>query len=145
MNWLTVGTGFTRQIYALALAAVISFSSGALITAKHYEDEIAARELKAAVSRAEQGRVAYEKLIAAQNSLDAWRRNAVDLDAELRRVQSAAEYRDRKSSSVTCRVDYGAITRCEALLRESAELLAEGGKLLQHNAAIHDGLAEAVK
>lgn len=114
-------------------------------TSNYYQSLIDERELESAIARANQGKRDYEKLIEAQNSLDAWRRNAVDLDAELRRVQSAAEDRDRKSSSVTCRVDYGAITRCEALLRESAELLAEGGKLLQHHAAVHDGLAEAVK
>lgn len=132
-----------RQIYALALASVISFSSGALITAKHYEDEIAARELKAAVARAEQGRVAYEKLIAAQNGLDAWRASAESMSAELERVRSAK--RTVRTSADTCGVERAAVARCEGLLERSADAVARCSDLLQRDAAIHDALAESMK
>lgn len=38
-------------------------------------------------------------------------------------------------------VDGTAVERCERLLREGGELLAEGGTLLQRNALTHDALA----
>ena len=126
-------------------ALAIAFLSGVGVADVYYERKLDEQALSEAVARAEQGKRDYVKLLEAQNSVDAWRKSAVDLDAELRRVQSAAEDRDRRTASITCRVDDEAIRRCEALLRESAELLAEGGKLLQRNAAVHDGLSEAVK
>ena len=132
-----------RQIYALALAAVISFSSGALITAKHYEDEMAARELKAAVARAEQGRRSYEKLVEAQNGLDAWRASAESMSAELERVRSAK--RTVRTSADTCGVERAAVARCEGLLERSADAVARCSDLLQRDAAIHDALAESMK
>lgn len=134
-----------RQIYALALAAVISFSSGALITAKHYEDEIAARELKAAVARAEQGRVAYEKLIAAQNGLDAWRASAESMSAELDRVREQSRRRAVRESAYACSVERAAVAKCEGLLERSADAVARCSDLLQRDAAIHDALAESMK
>ena len=123
----------------------IAFLSGVGVADVYYERKLDEQALSEAVARAEQGKRDYVKLLEAQNSVDAWRKSAVDLDAELRRVQSAAEDRDRRTASITCRVDDEAIRRCEALLRESAELLAEGGKLLQRNAAVHDALASTVK
>ena len=111
----------------------------------HYTEILSEQEMSAAVARAEQGKRDYARLVEAQNGLDAWRRNAVDLDAELRRVQSAAEKRDRASASVTCGMDRAAVRRCEALLRESAELLTEGGELLQRNAATHDAVIKAMR
>ena len=111
----------------------------------HYTEILSEQEMSAAVARAEQGKRDYARLVEAQNGLDAWRRNAVDLDAELRRVQSAAEKRDRASASVTCDMDRAAVRRCEALLRESAELLTEGGELLQRNAATHDAVIKAMR
>ena len=130
-------------IFGVALA--VSFLSGVGVADVYYERKLDEQALSEAVARAEQGKRDYVKLLEAQNSVYAWRRSAVDLDAELRRVQSAAEDRDRRATSVTCRVDEGSVRRCEALLRESAELLAEGGKLLQRNAAVHDALASTVK
>ena len=132
-----------RQIYALSLAAVISFSSGVLITAKHYEDEMAARELKAAVARAEQGKRSYEKLVEAQNGLDAWRASAESMSAELERVRSAK--RAVRESADACSVERAAVAKCEGLLAESVELLAEGAGLSERNAAVHDALARTVK
>ena len=126
-------------------ALAVSFLSGVGVADIYYDRKFDEQALSEAVARAEQGKRDYVKLLEAQNSVDAWRKSAVDLDAELRRVQSAAEDRDRRAASITCRVDGEAIRRCEALLRESAELLAEGGKLLQRNAAVHDALARTVK
>ena len=132
-----------RQIYALSLAAVISFSSGVLITAKHYEDEMAARELKAAVARAEQGKRSYEKLVEAQNGLDAWRASAESMSAELERVRSAK--RTVRTSADTCGVERAAVARCEGLLERSADAVARCSDILQRDAAIHDALAESMK
>lgn len=126
-------------------ALTIAFLTGVGVADVYYGQKLDELALSEAVARAEQGKRDYVKLLEAQNSVDAWRKSAVDLDAELRRVQSAAEDRDRRATSVTCRVDEGAVRRCEALLRESAELLAEGGELLQRNAAVHDALASTVK
>ena len=109
----------------------------------HYTEILSEQEMSAAVARAEQGKKDYARLVEAQNGLDAWRRN--DLDAELRREQSAAEKRDRASASVTCDMDRAAVRRCEALLRESAKLLTEGGELLQRNAANHDAVIKAMR
>jgi hypothetical protein len=119
-------------------AGVGIFVAGYQYAAALYGEEIANVKLQAAIVRANDGRKAYEKLVAAQNALDASRRDAVRLSDDLDRVQRAYQNRERRASADACRVERAAIARCEGLLRESTELLAEGSGLLQRNAGVHD-------
>lgn len=111
---------------------------GYMYASYKYGEEIANVKLQAAIVRANDGRKAYEKLVAAQNALDSSRRDAVRLSDDLYRVQRAYKDRERRASDDACRVERAAIARCEGLLRESTELLAEGSGLLQRNAGVHD-------
>ena len=126
---------------------VISFAfgvfSGWYVTSTHYDEQIAQDALNAAVARAEQGKRDYAKVIDAQNALDEARRRQSDLAGELARLRQQAIRRTRESAD-SCRVERAAVARCEGLLRESTELLAEGADLLVRNAAVHDALAGAV-
>ena len=123
---------------AVLVASAAIFIAGYQYAAAFYGEEIANVKLQAAIVRANDGRKAYEKLVAAQNALDASRRDAVRLSDDLDRVQRAYQNRERRASADACRVERAAIARCEGLLRESTELLAEGSELLQGNAAVHD-------
>ena len=134
---------FMRSAYFLVFAVVASFVSGVLMTADHYEDKLTQQELDAAIARAEQGKRSYEKLVEAQNGLDAWRASAESMSAELERVRSAK--RTVRTSADTCGVERAAVAKCESLLAESVELLAEGAELSERNAAVHDALASTVK
>lgn len=102
-------------------------------------------QLDAAVVRAQDGRKAYERLVEAQNALDALRAERVDVDAELERLRRAVASRAERPSASACAVERAAVARCEGLLRESAELLAEGGALLQRNAGAHDAVVRAIE
>lgn len=126
-------------------ACVISFVVGYAHSTAKWEARVQTSELEAAVARANQGRKDYAKLVEAQNQIASLRRDADRLDADLRRVQRSAENRVRKASASACRDERAAVARCEGLLRESSELLAEGGELLQRNAAVHDALVQLVK
>lgn len=126
-----------KGVAVLVLSAAI-FIAGYQYAAAFYGEEIANVKLQAAIVRANDGRKAYEKLVAAQNALDASRRDAVRLSDDLDRVQRAYQNRERRASADACRVERAAIARCEGLLRESTELLAEGSGLLQRNAGVHD-------
>lgn len=129
MNWrLFVPLG-------LFVAGVVG---GYMYASHKYGEEIANVKLQAAIVRANDGRKSYEKLVAAQNALDAARRDAVRLSDDLERVQRTYKDRERRASSDACRVERAAIARCEGLLSESTELLAEGSGLLQRNAGVHD-------
>ena len=114
---------------------------GYMYASHEYVEEIDNVKLQAAIVRANDGRKAYEKLVAAQNALDASRRDAVRFSDDLDRVQRAYQDRERRASADACRVERAAIARCEGLLRESTELLAEGSGLLQRNAGVHDARA----
>lgn len=114
---------------------------GYMYASHEYGEEIANIKLEAAIIRANDGRKSYEKLVAAQNALDASRRDAVRISDDLDRVQLAYQDRERRASADACRVERAAIARCEGLLRESTELLAEGSGLLQRNAGVHDARA----
>ena len=81
----------------------------------------------------------------AQNALDALRAERVDVDAELERLRRAVASRAERPSASACAVERAAVARCESLLRESADLLAEGGALLQRNASIHDAVVRATE
>lgn len=114
---------------------------GYMYASHEHGEEIANVKLQAAIVRANDGRKSYEKLVVAQNALDASRRDAVRLSDDLDRVQRAYQDRERRASADACRVERAAIARCEGLLRESTELLAEGSGLLQRNAGVHDARA----
>lgn len=129
-----------KGVAVLVLSAAF-FVAGYQYAAALYGEDIANFKLEAAIVRANDGRKAYEKLVAAQNALDASRRDAVRLSGDLDRVQRAYQNRERRASADACRVERAAIARCEGLLRESTELLAEGSGLLQRNAGVHDARA----
>lgn len=131
------------KISVYLLSAAIGFSVGTASTSFVYRDKIAKMELDAAVERAEQGKRDYERIIEAQNGLDAWRATADSLSAELDRVRK--QKRQVRASADTCRVERDAVTRCEGLLGESLELLREGSNLSERNAAIHDALAGSMR
>lgn len=118
---------------------------GYMYASHEYGEEIANVKLQAAIVRANDGKKAYEKLVAAQNALDASRRDAVRLSDDLARVQRTYEDRERRASSDACRVERAAVARCEDLLRESTGLLAEGSDLLQRNSAVHDAAVSLKK
>lgn len=126
---------------AVLVASVAFFVTGYQYAAARYGEDIANFKLEAAIVRANDGRKAYEKLVAAQNALDASRRDAVRLSGDLDRVQRAYQNRERRASADACRMERAAIARCEGLLRESTELLAEGSGLLQRNAGVYDARA----
>ena len=101
---------------------------GYMYASHEYGEEIANVKLQAAIVRANDGRKAYEKLVAAQNALDASRRDAVRLSDDLDRVQRAYKDRERRA----------AVSACEKLLLEGAGLVEGGGRILQDVSAIHD-------
>lgn len=68
-------------------------------------------------------------------------RRVGDLRGELDRVRKLAEHR---AAARARGMDTAAVGRCERLLAESADLLAEGGELLQRNALKHDVLARSL-
>lgn len=129
MNW--------RLFVPLGLFAAGAVG-GYMYASHEYGEEIANVKLQAAIVRANDGRKSYEKLVAAQNALDASRRDAVRLSDDLDRLQRTYKDRERRASADACRVERAAIARCEDLLREGASLAQEGGKLLQRNAGLHD-------
>lgn len=126
-----------KGVAVLAMSAAFFFA-GYQYAAALYGEDVANFKLEAAIVRANDGRKAYEKLVAAQNALDASRRDAVRLSGDLDRVQRAYKDRERRASADACRVEQAALARCEDLLREGASLAQEGGKLLQRNAGLHD-------
>ena len=129
--------------YWYVIAFAFGLFYGWYVASDHYDKKISQDQLDAAVARAEQGKKAYEKLIEAQNGLDAWRSSAESMSAELDRMRN--EQRSLRESASACRVERAAVARCEGLLREGSSLLAEGADLLERNAGIHDALAGAVR
>ena len=125
--------------YWYVIAFAFGLFYGWYVASDHYDKKISQDQLDAAVARAEQGKKAYEKLIEAQNGLDAWRSSAESMSAELDRMRNEQRY--LRESADACRVERAAVARCEGLLREGSDLLAEGADLLERNAAVHDALA----
>lgn len=130
---------------ALAVAVVVVFGVGYSLGRYSGKEKLNDYMLQAAVLRAEQGKEAYERLVAAQDALDASRADADGLRADALRLQQSYENRLRRASSTACRDEQAAVARCESLLRESLGLVEEGAVLLRRNAAIHDATVEAVK
>lgn len=131
---------------ASAFLVLIAVMCGYLIGDYRGQIEMQDLQLQAAVLRAEQGREAYEKLVAAQDALDASR---ADRDRDAReyaeRVRKLDADRRRKASAAQCRDERAAVARCEGLLRESVALLGEGAGVLRRNADFHDAVIELVK
>lgn len=128
----------TWQTVATAAACVACFAGGFGLA--HYRKEAELEEWKkaAAAELAEHERSSHEKLVEALDALERARGDAVDLRADLERVQLAANRRVQRASATACSAERAAVARCEGLLREGVELLTEGGALLQRNASIHD-------
>ena len=133
------------RIVGIACALVAGIA-GYLIGDYRGQIEMQDLQLQAAVLRAEQGREAYEKLVAVQDALEASR---ADRDRDAReyaeRVRQLDADRKRKASAAQCRDERAAVARCESLLREGVGLLGEGRDVLQRGAAIHDAVIELVK
>ena len=129
--------------YWYVIAFAFGLFYGWYVASDHYDKKISQDQLDAAVARAEQGKKAYEKLIEAQNGLDAWRSSAESMSAELDRMRN--EQRSLRESASACRVERAAVARCEGLLERSADTVARCSDLLQRDAAIHDALAESMK
>ena len=127
------------------LAIVAAFLAGALLTHKYEEQKLENAELQAAILRANDGRKSYERILAAQNELDELRVQHYGVRASLERMRRAETSRTKRESAGSCGVEREAVAKCERLLKEGADLLAEGGNLLQRNAAIHDALASATE
>lgn len=102
-------------------------------------------QLQAAVLRAEQGREAYEKLVAAQDALAAARRGSVDLRTDAERVRRAYEDRLRRVEATARRDESSASAGCTQLLVRCTDLLARGGSLAQDFAAKHDATVDLLR
>ena len=131
--------------YWYAVALIVGAASSWYLTADHYEKVLQNKELEAAIARAEQGKKDYVRIIEAQNGLDSWRATAGSFADELGRLREQSRSRSVRESTSACRVEREAVAKCESLLAESVELLAEGAELSERNAAVHDALASAVK
>ena len=128
---------------ASAFLVLIAVMCGYLIGDYRGQIEMQDLQLQAAVLRAEQGREAYEKLVAAQDALAAARRDSVDLRADAERVRRAYEDRLRRAEAAAGRADAPAAPGCTQLLVRCTDLLARGGSLAQDAAAKHDAAVSA--
>lgn len=126
------------------LAIVAAFLAGALLTYKYEEVKLENAELQAAILRANDGRKSYERILAAQNELDALRVQHDGVRSSLERMRRAESQRAKRESAGSCGVEREAVAKCERLLKEGAELLTEGDELLRRNAATHDALASTI-
>lgn len=136
MNWRQILFGV-----AILGAGVVGF----LIGDYRGQIEMQDLQLQAAVLRAEQGREAYEKLVAAQNALAAARAASVDLRADAERVRRAYESRLRRAEAAVGRTDASAAPGCAQLLVRCTDLLARGGSLAQDFAAKHDATVDLLR
>ena len=132
----------TWQTVATTAACIACFAAGFGLA--HYRKEAELEEWKktAAAELAEHERSSHEKLVEALDALERARGDAVDLRADLERVRVAADGRVQRASAAACSAERAAVSRCEGLLREGVELLAEGGALLQRNAQVHDAVVQ---
>ena len=135
----------TWQRIAMGAAVLAAGVVGFLIGDYRGQIEMQDLQLQAAVLRAEQGREAYEKLVAAQNALAAARRDSVDLRTDAERVRRAYEDRLRRAEAAARRDESSASAGCTQLLVRCSDLLARGGILAQDFAAKHDAVVELVK
>lgn len=121
-----------------------AFFAGFLIAHQNGVQKLENAELQAAILRANDGRKSYERILAAQNELDALRSERDGLRTSVERLRRAESQRAKRESASACGMEREAVAKCERLLKEGAELLAEGDGLLRHHSAIHDALAGAI-
>lgn len=126
-------------------AVVAAFLAGVILTHKYESQKLENAELQAAILRANDGRKSYERILEAQNELDALRSERDGLRTSVERLRRAESQRAKRESASACGMEREAVAKCERLLKEGADLLAEGGNLLQRNAGIHDALARATE
>lgn len=126
------------------LAIVGAFLVGVICTYKYEEQKLENAELQAAILRANDGRKSYERILAAQNELDELRVQHDGVRASLERLRRAESQRAKRESASACGMEREAVAKCERLLKEGADLLAEGDGLLRRHSAIHDALASAI-
>ena len=124
----------------VVIALIVGAFGGWYVTNQYHEERAHEAALKAAIERAEQGKREYAKIMRINDELDASMRRVGGLSAELDRVRKLAA---KRAAARAGDVDAGAVDKCERLLAESAELLMEGGELLQRNALRHDALVRA--
>lgn len=126
----------------IALALIVGAAGGWYVTNQYHEERAHEAALQAAIERAEQGKREYAKIMRINDELDASLRRIGGLSAELDRVRKLAA---KRAAARASELDSGAVDKCERLLAESAELLTEGGELLQRNALRHDALVRTLE
>ncbi|WP_373112326.1 hypothetical protein [Sutterella wadsworthensis] len=131
MNWQAAG--------ALALLA-ISFAAGYSVRDAKADAEMAELLRSEAVTRAEQGRKDYVKLVAAVDAAAAVRSELDSARADADRMRDAFDRRLRRAEAITQDADGAELAACTKLLRESVDLLSEGRKLALEIGAKHDAL-----
>ncbi len=132
------------KVIACVGALVAAFIGGYQYAAALYERDIAELREAEAVTRADQGRKDYAKIVKAMDEAEKLRGNLDASRADADRVRRAYERRLREARA-SGKSDGEAVSRSDRLLKEGIELLQEGRELLERNAVKHDGLAEAVK
>lgn len=133
------------KVIAILVLEAASFATGYGMAYLQGQSALEKERKSSAELVANQERIAYEKLVKAQDALDASRTDVDRLTTELERLRLTSDRRVQRASAAACKDERAAVTRCESLLKESCGLLAEGGSLLQRNAAIHDATIKAVK
>ena len=131
MNWQAAG--------ALARLA-ISFAAGYSVRDAKADAEMAELLRSEAVTRAEQGRKDYAKLVAAVDAAAAVRSELDSARADADRMRDAFDRRLRRAEAITQDADGAELAACTKLLRESVDLLSEGRKLALEIGAKHDAL-----
>ena len=116
---------------------------GWYMTASYYQRQIKLNELKAIETMAKIKEKEYAKLVKVVNEYDLAQRTIINLRSRVAWLRQSAN--DKAISGSATSVGQRTIGNCERLLRESSELLAEGGELLQSNALAHDALVEVIK
>ena len=133
------------KVIAILVLEAASFATGYGMAYLQGQSALEKERKSSAELVANQERIAYEKLVKAQDALDASRTDVDRLTTELERLRLTSDRRVQRASAAACKDERAAVSRCESLLKESCGLLAEGGSLLQRNAAIHDATIKAVK
>lgn len=130
----------------IAVGCIACFAAGFGLAYYRGETQMREAELAAAVARANQGRSAYEKLVEAQDALDAARADrARDAREYAERLRKLDANRMRQASAAACRDERAAVARCEGLLKEGVALVGEGVGLLCRNADLHDAAVKTIK
>lgn len=143
-TWIKIG--------AVAIAAAALFFGGYRFAAALYQADIDAMKADhalALVDKEKENRANERKqadaLAKAWDELEKARADAVDLSSDLERVRKLVDdYRARLSAASTdsCDAHKERLARCVGLVREGAELSAEGADLSQRVAARKDAVVK---